>query len=370
MTEYSQTTISPDRHLEIAGKSIGDGYPCFITFEAGPTHNGLDQALSLVRHAASSGADAIKFQIFNTDKLIKNKDQLFSYSILLDKAHNTVKEITEPLYDILKRRELSFDDWRLVKQEADKLGLIFIATIGFKEEIDFLVQLNVRSVKIASADLDHHPLLRIAARSGMNVQIDTGSSELSEIEEAINILESEGCNSIIIHQCPSGYPARLPSICLNMIKTLRTQFPQYPIAYSDHTPDADMDIAAVALGANLIEKTITLDRCTPSCEHMFSLDPADMPIFVNRIRDLETALGSHIRLLPDSQKENRRFLRRSPYAVENYPAGTPLSEVSVIFRRPGLGLSPGVWDEISSSDSVLSKSLLKDELITHNCVTS
>ena len=333
------------RELKIGDHWIGDSHPCFITYEAGPTHDGMETAIGLVREAAKAGANAIKFQIFDADKLVENKDQLFDYKILLDKATNDEMNISEPLYDILKRRQLNNDEWRKVKAVADSLNLAFFATIGFEEDLDLLIDLKVDSVKIASADLDHYPLLRLAARSGMNVQIDTGSSELREICDAVALLESEGCNSIIIHQCPSGYPARLESIYLKMIPTLRNMFPSYPIAYSDHTPDADMDIAAVALGANLVEKTITFDRCTPSVEHIFSLEPDEMTSFIQRLRSLELAMGLSERKLSEVQIQKRKLLRRSPYLVSAAQAGDSLNDLSIEFRRPQIGMSPKEYDE-------------------------
>jgi len=149
----------------------------------------------------------------------------------------------------------------------------------------------------------------------------------------------------------------LPSICLRMISALRNHFPSYPIAYSDHTPEADMDIAALALGANLVEKTITLDRTTPSVEHVFSLEPAEMKKFIRRLRDVETALGTQDRRLTDEQKQKRVFLRRSPYSKCAASPGTPLIDVPVEFRRPGTGLTPTQWEEACASGMHLSQSI-------------
>lgn len=357
MAEQRQTPRREQRNLEIAGRSVGDGDPCFITYEAGPTHDGVETAIRLVQEAAAAGADAVKFQIFDADRLVADRQQLFSYSILRDRTTGELEEISEPLYNILQRRCLEPEQWRRVKSEADACGLAFFATIGFEDDLNLLLELGCHSVKIASADVDHAPLLRLAARSGLNVQLDTGNAEIAEIAEAVHILESEGCDSIIIHQCPSGYPARLPSICLRMIQTLREQFPAYPIAYSDHTPEADMDIAAVALGANLVEKTITLDRCTPSVEHVFSLEPADMRDFICRLRDVETALGTADRRLTEEQKQKRTLVRRSPYAVHSAGVGSALAELAVEFRRPGTGLTPMQWETACATGKHLSKTI-------------
>ncbi len=334
------------RSVELAGHMVGDGSACFVTFEAGPTHNGLSSALQLIDHAADSGAQAIKFQILDADRLVSDKSQLFDYSVLLSKETGETKSISEPLYDILKRRELSYDDWKVVRDHACRRGLAFFATISYESDLELLQSIQCDSVKIASADVNHYPLLRLAARTGMCVQLDTGSAEIFEIQKAVQVLEDEGCHSIIIHQCPSGYPARLPSICLNMITTLRQNFPTIPIAYSDHTPEADMDIAALALGANLIEKTITLDRCTPSVEHIFSLEPNDMQSFIERIRHVEIGLGSYSRTLSDDQKLKRDLVRRSAFLAESAQQGQSISDLKVYFSRPGTGIQPDKWESL------------------------
>ena len=351
------------RELKIGKHLIGDNHPCFITYEAGPTLSNLSTALSLVEEAAKSGADAIKFQIFNPDKLVVDKKQLFAYSILVNRETGELKEVSEPLYDILVRRCLSKKEWEIVKKKADELNLAFFATIGFEEDLELLKSMKCDSVKIASSDVNHFPLLRLAAQSGMNVQLDTGNSDIHEIKEAVSVLENEGCKSIIIHQCPSGYPAKLPSICLRMIKTLKDNFPKYPIAYSDHTPEADMDIAAVSLGANLVEKTITLNRMTPSVEHVFSLEPKDMKVFIERIRNLETALGSFNREITEKQKKDRKLLRRSPYTNQNVSKGENISNINVEFRRPGIGMSPIEWEILNKSNAKIKSSLTKGNLL-------
>ena len=351
------------RSVDFGSASVGDTSPCFIVFEAGPTHDGVKTAMRLVDEAALAGAQAIKFQIFNADELVADKCQTFAYSVLKDKVTGELENIEEPLYDILRRRQLTKDEWFQVKSRADSHGLAFFATIGFESDLELLRELNCDSVKIASADVDHFPLLRLAARSGMSVQIDTGNADIEEIKRAVDVLESEGCYDIIIHQCPSGYPARLPSICLNMISTLRSTFPRYPIAYSDHTPEADMDIAAVAIGANLIEKTITLDRCTRSVEHVFSLEPCDMKSFISRIRDVEVALGSDLRVLNDEQKNARKLLRRSPYLLSSAPVGTPISSLKIRFSRPGLGLTPPEWESLLQQNAKLSVDLHAGQMI-------
>ena len=333
------------RMTRIGERVVGDGEPCFITFEAGPTHDGLASAKRLVDLAAEAGANAIKFQIFDPDKLVADRSQQFSYQVLIDRGSGRSETVSESLYEILRRRCMPAPDWRELKAHSDACGLAFFATVGFESDIDFLVELGCHSIKIASADVNHLPLIRRAARTGMCLQLDTGNATLDEIGKAVDVIRAEGNESIIIHQCPSGYPARLESINLRIIETLKRTFP-YPVAYSDHTPGWDMDIAALALGVNLVEKTITEDRMTRSVEHMMSLEPPDMAAFVRAIRDLEIAMGTSERVLHPEEVKKRQMIRRSLYLTAPVSKGAVLGEARFEFRRPGHGIAPDRYEEL------------------------
>jgi N,N'-diacetyllegionaminate synthase len=325
--------------ITIDNRKISDTEPCFITYEAGPTHDGVESSKRLIKYAAEAGADAIKFQIFDPDRLVADKKQLFSYGVLKDRKTGEVETISEPLYDILVRRCLTKEQWKEIKLYSDKLGLSFFSTVGFDEDIELLEELECHSIKIASADVNHYPLLKRAAKTGMCIQLDTGMATLGEIEAAIDVIRAEGNESIIIHQCPSGYPARLESINLNVIPTLKQMFP-YPVAFSDHTPGSDMDVAAVALGANMVEKTITENRMTRSVEHVMSIEPNEMKLFVKTIREVEIALGISRRELHVEEKIKRSEIRRSLFLRSEEKAGKRISECDIEFRRPGFGIRP------------------------------
>jgi sialic acid synthase SpsE len=334
--------------FHIGDRQVGDGAPCYITFEIGPTHNGVESAQRLIKHAADAGADAVKVQIFDPSRLVADRKQLFSYQVLKDRATGEMETIEEPLYDILKRRSLTPDEWRDVKTYSDSLGMAFFSTVGFDEDVELLEELNCHSIKIASADVNHFPLLRRVARTDMCIQLDTGMATLGEIETAVDVIRSEGNDNIIIHQCPSGYPARLESINLNVIPTLKRMFP-YPVAFSDHTPGNEMDIAAVALGVNLVEKTITEDRMTRSVEHIMSIEPDEMKSFVQTIREVEIAMGDNRREFHGEEKQNRNSIRRSVFLCGDAKAGQKLSECEIEFRRPGFGISPSFYEEIKDA---------------------
>ena len=348
--------------VTIGKKKVGDGAPCFITFEIGPTHNGLESAKRLVRYAAEAGADAVKFQILDPDRLVADKKQLFTYEILVDKQTDQRETISEPLYDLFVRRSLTLQEWREIKKFSDELGLAFFATVGFDDEVDFLEELNCHSIKIASADVNHVPLLRRVARTGMCVQLDTGMSSIGEVENAVDILLAEGNDKIIIHQCPSGYPAHLESINLKIIPTLKNMF-SLPVAFSDHTPGMEMDIAAIALGANLVEKTITEDRTTRSVEHIMSLEPPEIKEFVKTIRHVETALGSNRRILYPEERAKRQAVRRSVFLKEAVSAGTALETCQFEFQRPGYGIAPDVFDRMELKEFVVARDLVAGHML-------
>ena len=336
-----------DNRINFGKKTIGDGCPTFITFEAGPTHNGLDSAKQLVQLASVAGADAIKFQIFDPEELISDKTLEYSYEVLVNRKTGQTEKVTEPLYDIFRRRSLSNSEWKELKHFADDLNLEFFATIGDELGLSLVNELGCRSVKIASADVNHHPFLRKIANKGFCIQIDTGNSTFGEIEEAVDIIKSEGNDQIIIHNCPSGYPALLESVNLKMLKTLKDVF-ECPVAYSDHSPGEIMDIAAVAMGANMVEKTITLDRTTRSVEHIMSLEPNEMNSFVKNIRQLEIAMGSPRRVMSNDEQIKRLNLRRSILLDEGVKKGQKLQDVKVKFKRPGFGIPPSAYQSLLS----------------------
>ena len=327
----------PSKTIRLGDKEIGPDRPVYIVFEAGPTHDGFITAKKLVDIAAEAGADAIKFQILQADKIVSDRDVLFSYTRLVDVESQQVEEITEPLLDILKRRELKWEEWTALINHCRQRKIEFFSTATDADELSFLNSNKVNTVKICSGDVNYHYFLRQAAKYDWSIQIDTGASCLGEIETAVDVLESEGFNNIIINHCPSGYPARLESINLRVIPTLRQLFP-YPVAFSDHSPGFEMDIAAVAMGANMIEKTITLDRTIRGPEHIMSLDPDRCQSFVRAIRELEIAKGNPRRILSQEEKLKCLNLRRSLFAACDIKKGVRLTQSMVHYSRPGDGI--------------------------------
>lgn len=336
-----------------------------IVLEAGPTHTGLKSAKDLVDIAVEAGADSIKFQQMDAERIMADKNILFEYTYL-KKTSNGLKYVPfkEPLYDILKRRKLTYNEWGELKRYCDKKDIHMFTTACYKDEVDFFVdKLKMDSIKVNSSDISQLDLIRHIARKGVNIQLDTGSSELWEIERAICCIEDEGNKNIIIHHCPSGYPAHLESIHLKMIHTLKTMFPNYLVAFSDHSAGWEMDIAAVSLGAGMIEKTITKDRFIKSCEHSFSIEKEEIKIFVKAIRNLEIALGEKRRTIAPEVREKRVVTRRSPYAIRRIEKGEIIKAKDFEFKRPGKGVSEDEFKILLGRKTL--KVILKNEFLTN-----
>lgn len=338
--------MNSDKNVfEINTVPIGDGYPCFITFEAGPTHQGLESAKRLAKYAKEAGGNAIKFQVFDPFRLVADPDLPFTYQVLANADSEELETVTEPLRDILLRRQLTLEEWRELKKYCDEISLAFFATACFHEDVNFLVEIGCHSIKIASADANHLPFIKYAAKTGLCIQLDTGMASIGEIEVAVDSIRAEGNNNIIIHHCPSGYPAHLESINLRAIATIKQLF-GCPVAFSDHSVGWNMDIAAVAVGANMVEKTITENRATRSVEHVMSLEPKDMRRFVEVIREIEIALGESRRVLSEVERKKRDVVRRSIHAIRDLPVGHIISEKDIDYRRPGNGITPDSLSEV------------------------
>lgn len=323
--------------INFGSKSIGDGQKVYIVFEAGPTHTGLNSCKKLIDAAALAGADAIKFQIADHKKLMADDDLMFTYEVLKDRNTGETEKVTEPLIDIWERRFLTRNEWVEVSRYCKVKNIDFFATAFFEEDMDFLISIGVSSIKIAAQDINNKLLIQYAAKSKLPIQIDTGAATLGEVERATEWIESTGNTKIIINHCPSGYPANLSSINLNIIKTLVNSY-DYPIAFSDHNPGYRMDVVARAFGASVIEKTITLNKETRGCEHMMSLEPDEMSEFVQIIGEVDIALGSSRKTLTLPEIKKRLLVRRTGYLNTNVDKGQALTLDKIDFRRPGLGV--------------------------------
>jgi N-acetylneuraminate synthase len=321
--------------LEIAGRRIGPGYPCFVIAEAGVNHNGrLDLARRLVNKAKQAGADAVKFQTFKAEQLVTLSAPKAEYQ-----RHNTGS--VESQFKMLRRLELSPKAHRAVLDLCGRSGILFLSSPFDEQSADFLDSLGVAAFKIASGEITNLPFLVHVACMGKPMIISTGMATLGEVETAVNAVWKAGNHEVILLHCVSNYPADPADINLRAMQTLETAF-GIPVGFSDHTPGVEVSLAAVALGARVVEKHFTLDRALPGPDHQFSLEPDELASLVHGIRLVEAALG-HGRKEPAASEANTAAaVRKSLVAACDIPAGIPLTKDKVAVRRPGTGLPPAM----------------------------
>jgi len=345
------------KKIKIGNKLIGEGNPCFVIAEAGVNHNGsITMAKKLINSAKKAKADAVKFQTFKTENLVAKDAEMADYQ-----KRNIGKK--ESQFRMLKKLELSQEDFHKLKKYADDKNILFLSTPYDKESVDFLKKLGVLAFKISSADITNHPLLRYVAKKKLPIILSTGMSTLEDVKEAVKIIRVAGTENLILLQCHFNYPAKTEEVNLRVMETLRQEF-QVPVGYSDHTMGIEVPIAAVALGAVVIEKHFTLDRSLPGPDHKASLEPGELKEMIRGIRNVEMAFGSFLKFPTKSEMKNRKISRRSIVAAINIPKGTLISAKMISVKRPGIGIPPKYLNEVIGRKAI--KEIKADELIKWN----
>ena len=323
------------REIEVAGRRIGSGYPVFIIAEAGVNHNGdVELAKRLVDVAAEAGTDAVKFQTFKAERLVSATAPKAEYQLQTTDAG-------ESQLEMLRRLELSPEAHRELQTYCQERGVLFMSTPFDEESADLLDELGVPVFKIGSGEVTNWPFLEYVARKGKPIILSTGMSYLSEVDEAVRVIRDAGCDQLVLLHCISNYPADPADANLRAMQTMATAF-QLPTGYSDHTPGIEVVLAAVALGACVIEKHFTLDKNLPGPDHRASLEPHELQALVAGIRTAELALGNGAKRPARSEADNRLIIRRSLAAAFDISKGTVLSSDMLKALRPASGISPAL----------------------------
>ena len=324
---------------------MGNGAPCCIIAEGGVNHDGLlDRAVQLADAAKAAGASAIKIQTFRSEKLVSPNAPKAAYQLERTGAG-------ESQLDMLRRLELSEADHRALAAHCAKIGLAFFSTPFDEASADFLVELGVPAIKIGSGDLTNHPLIRHVARKQIPLILSTGMATMDEVDATVRILKEERCSHWALLHCVSAYPADVSGVNLRAMNTLRDRF-GVPVGYSDHTRGIEIPIAAVAMGAAIIEKHITLSRSMPGPDHAVSLEPMELKALVYAIRNVEKALGDGCKKPVEQEQDTARVARRSLFAARDLPPGAVLIPEMVVMQRPGNGLPPSMLDELTGKSVV------------------
>ena len=320
--------------LSIAGRRIGAGHPPYIVAEIGSNHNG-DMALCrrIIDAAKGAGADAAKFQSWSKASLIGRAEyERNTKYAKLDPSALTLEQAVE-------KYQLTPEQHREAADHCRSRDITFLSSCFSREEVDLLESLGAPAYKIASMDVNHLPLLEVVARTGKPVILSTGMATLGEIEAALDVLGRGGSGPVVLLHCVSMYPCPPAEVNLRNIPTLRATF-GVPVGLSDHSLGNAIPLAAVALGACLIEKHFTVDKKLEGWDHAISADPSDLAALVQGSRDVFDALGRAERIIGDRELEKRKSFRRRMVVRRPMKKGERLRPEDVDFKRPGTGIRP------------------------------
>ncbi len=325
--------------IDIAGRLIGGGAPCFVIAEAGVNHNGsVESACLLVDAAARAGADAVKFQTFAADALAAPGAQKADYQ----------RQATggdESQLEMLRALELPRSAYATILDHCRRRDILFLSTPFDEASADFLDGLGMPAFKIPSGEITNLPFVAHIARRRKPIILSTGMASLDEVTSAVATIEREGHRQVVLLQCVSNYPAAAADVNLRAMRTM-AEACGVPVGYSDHTMGAEVALAAVALGACVVEKHLTLSRTLPGPDHQASMEPDEFDALVRGIRVVEAALGDGRKVPAASEASTAAVARRSLVAASDIPAGSVLTERSVAALRPGTGLPPSMRPSI------------------------
>ncbi|CAM4239782.1 N-acetylneuraminate synthase [Gillisia hiemivivida] len=328
-----------------------------IIAEAGVNHNGsLENAKKLVEVAAEAGADFVKFQTFKTELNLTKNAKKAGYQ---EKSTG----VGESQYDMVKKLELSYDEFLLVKKHCDSHGIKFLSTGFDSPSLEFLETLSPEFYKIPSGEITNLPYLRKIASFGRNVIMSTGMANIQEVKNAFEVLRNEGLSEdqISIIHCNTEYPTPMEDVNLRAMLNIKEKL-GVQVGYSDHTLGIEVSTAAVAMGAMIIEKHFTLDRNMPGPDHSASLEPVELKNMVRAIRNIEIAIGgSGIKEPSPSEAKNKPIARKSIVASQKILKGEVFSIENLSVKRPGTGISPMKWDEVIGLKAI--RDFREDDLI-------
>lgn len=331
----------------------------YIIAEAGVNHNGkLDIAIQLIEKAKAAGADCIKFQTFQAEKIVTLGAPKAAYQL-------QVTEKSESQYEMLKKLELSKNEYNVIINKCKEIGIDFLSTPYNKEDVDFLVSFNVDGFKIASGQLTELPFLKYAASFNKKMIISTGMSTMADVFNAVEAIRDTGNDQIVVLQCTTNYPSKIEDANLLAMLSIKEAC-KVPVGYSDHVQNNYACFASVALGAVIVEKHFTLDKAMEGPDHSSSLTPVDFEELVLGIRSVEQSLGTGLKLPTAAEKSNAFGMKRSIVVLEDLKQGTIIEERHLGFKRPFNGLEPNMLPLVVGKR--LARDIKADESLQYNSI--
>lgn len=331
----------------------------YIIAEAGVNHNGdINLAYKLIEKAKEVGADCVKFQTFKAEQIVTQSSPKAAYQL-------EVTDKQESQFDMLKKLELQKEDFKKLKDHCAKVGIDFMSTPYNFEDADLLNDIGVTMFKIASGQVAELPFLKYVASFKKRMIVSTGMATMQEVTDAVNAMHTAGNKDIFILQCNTDYPSRIEDTNVLAMLTMRDEL-KVRVGYSCHVPNNYACFAAVALGAEMIEKHFTLDKKMPGPDHSSSLEPAEFRELVDGIRNIEKCFGTGIKTPGEAEKKNAYGMRRSLVAKTDIKAGTVIQKEHIAFKRPMNGLSPNYFEKIIGKK--VKNDIRKDDPFTKDCV--
>lgn len=326
----------------------------FIIAEAGVNHNGdINIAKKLIDEARKAGVDAIKFQTFKTEKLVSKNASKAEYQ-----KNNTKND--ESQFEMIKKLELDYEKHKVLIEYCKEKDIMFLSAPFDLDSIDILDKLGMDIFKIPSGEINNLPYLEKISKLNKKIILSTGMSNLGEIEDALSILNVNKSNDIVVLHCNTEYPTPMEDVNLSAMKTIQDAF-KVKVGYSDHTLGIEIPIAAVAMGAIVIEKHFTLDKNMDGPDHKASLEPEELKNMVDSIRNIEKAIGDGLKKPSKSEFKNKSIARKSIVASVEIKKGDLFTEDNITVKRPGNGISPMKWHDILGTEAT--KNYKEDDLI-------
>jgi N,N'-diacetyllegionaminate synthase len=328
-----------------------------IIAEAGVNHNGsLEMAFELIDAASNAGADVVKFQTFKAENLVTQSATKADYQL-------GTTDVQETQFEMIKKLELSYDMHLKLISKCKEKGIRFSSTGFDASSVDLLIELGVDFLKIPSGEITNLPYLRHVSSKGLPIILSTGMSTMQEVASALEILEKAGAgkSDVTVLHCNTEYPTPIEDVNLRAMLSMKNEL-VVKVGYSDHTLGIEVPIAAVAMGAVVIEKHFTVDRELDGPDHAASLEPGELKKMVASIRNIEKAMGDGHKLPSNSEQKNISVARKSIVASQNILAGEKFTEENIAVKRPGTGLCPMRWDELLGLEA--KKDFHADELVS------
>lgn len=311
----------------------------YIIAEAGVNHNGdINLAKKLVDIAKKAGCDCVKFQTFSADKIVTKKAKKAEYQV-----ENTKNNDSQ--YEMLKKLELSYEEFKELKDYCDEINIDFLSTPFDEDAADLLEDIGVSAYKIPSGEITNKPLLQYVARKNKKMLVSTGMCTLEEVRKAIGWIEEVGNKDIVLFHCTSNYPAPFESVNMEAMLTIGAEF-DYPIGYSDHTKGIEISLMSVAYGATVVEKHFTYDKNADGPDHKASLEPDELSCMVEAIRHIEVAKGNGEKKPTQSEMSTREVARKSLVWSRDMSVGDVVKREDLCCKRPGTGIQPEDLEKI------------------------